>query len=278
MIKLPEDIVTPEELCEATGRKVKDINIEITGITVEKSSLELVIDTRLNFVMPRNLETVIKERILSKLGYVNRIRINYMYSGIQIPKTVTEDSSPKSSGGSWSNSDNNGAQYRSRKPKDEPVHENAVGELILMGKDFLGQPVDYQELENYVGTNEMPVIEGEVFKTESMPIRNDKTLITILVASKARTFCIKQFVTNKKFEELDSNLKAGTMIRAKGPVEYDTFEHENILRAKSIKTVKKTFKEDTYPNGRRVELHCHSKMSDNDGFNEVEDIVNYAAR
>ena len=48
------------------------------------------------------------------------------------------------------------------------------------------------------------------------------------------------------------------------------------MMANSIKKVEKTIREDTYP-GKRVELHCHTKMSDNDGFNEVVDIVRKAA-
>ncbi|MBQ3292155.1 MAG: PolC-type DNA polymerase III [Mogibacterium sp.] len=277
MIKISEEIVTAEELAEATGRKVKDLDIEITGISIEKSSLALVIDAKLNFVMPKNLEAVIKKRILSRIGYVNKVRFNYMYTGIQVNNRASEESQSNNSG-SWSGGNgNSGGQYRSRKVKDEPVHENAAGELILLGKDFVGEPMDYEDLEYFVGRSEKPVAEGEVFHIESMPIRNDRTLITILIAAKVRTFCVKQFVTNAKFAELEENLKEGDVIRVKGPVEYDTFEHENILKAQSIKKVEKTIKEDTYPNGRRVELHCHSKMSDNDGFNEVEDIVNTAA-
>ena len=111
-----------------------------------------------------------------------------------------------------------------------------------------------------------------------MPIKNGKTLITILSAAKARTFCIKQFISNDKYAEIDEALSEGDMIRVIGPVEYDTFEHENVIKAGAIKKVEKHYKQDTYPNGRRVELHCHSKMSDNDGFNEVEDIVNTAAQ
>ncbi|MBQ6314638.1 MAG: PolC-type DNA polymerase III [Mogibacterium sp.] len=278
MIKIPEEILSASELCDAIGRKEKDIDIEITGLSIEKSGLVLVIDTKLNFMMPRNLESLMKQRIVAKLGGISKVRVNYMYTGIQIQQAAREEASSDYSGGGWSggNGNSGGGQYR-RRAKDEPVHENAAGELILMGKDFNGVPADFKDLPELVGTNERPVIEGEVFKIESMPIRNDRTLITILIAAKARTFCIKQFVTNAKFEELESNLSEGDMIRAKGPVEYDTFEHENILKAQSIKKVEKKLKEDTYPGGRRVELHCHSKMSDNDGFNEVEDIVNTAA-
>ena len=282
MIKIPEDILTADELVEATGRKAKELDIEITGLSVDRSSLVLSIDTKLNFVMPRNLESIMKDRIRARLGSVNKIRVNYMYSGIKIPPQNSESSSDSSqggyngNGGGYSNSGGNGGGYR-RKAKEEPAHENGRGELILLGKDFTDVPVDYKDLGDYVGAKDRVCIEGEVFSIESMPIRNGKILITILIAAKVRTFCIKAFISNEKFAEIEENLSNGDMIRARGPIEYDTYEHENLMMANALKKVDKTFKEDTYPNGRRVELHCHSKMSDNDGFNEVEEIVKNAA-
>ncbi len=280
MIKIPEEILTVAELTEATGRKAQDIDIEITGLSVDRSSLVLSIDTKLNFVLPRNLESLMKERIRAKLGSVHKIRVNYMYSGIKVaPPPADYDQGGQSGGGyngGYNGSNGGGGGYR-RKAKEEPAHENARGELILLGKDFTDVPVDYKDLENYVGAKDRVCIEGEVFSIESMPIRNGKILITILIAAKVRTFCIKAFISSEKFAEIDENLSSGDMIRARGPIEYDTYEHENLMMANALKKVAKTFKEDTYPNGRRVELHCHSKMSDNDGFNEVADIVNTAA-
>lgn len=280
MIKIPEEILTVAELTEATGRKAQDIDIEITGLSVDRSSLVLSIDTKLNFVLPRNLESLMKERIRAKLGSVHKIRVNYMYSGIKVTPPPADYDQGGQSGdgynGGYNGSNGGGGGYR-RKAKEEPAHENARGELILLGKDFTDVPVDYKDLENYVGAKDRVCIEGEVFSIESMPIRNGKILITILIADKIRTFCIKAFISSEKFAEIDENLSSGDMIRARGPIEYDTYEHENLMMANALKKVAKTFKEDTYPNGRRVELHCHSKMSDNDGFNEVSDIVNTAA-
>ena len=281
MIKIPEEILTVAELTEATGRKAQDIDIEITGLSVDRSSLVLSIDTKLNFVLPRNLESVMKERIRAKLGSVHKIRVNYMYSGIKVaPPPADYDQGSQSggyNGGGYNGSNGGGGGGYRRKAKEEPAHENARGELILLGKDFTDVPTDFKDLENYVGAKDKVCIEGEVFSIESMPIRNGKILITILIAAKVRTFCIKSFISSEKFAEIDENLSTGDMIRARGPIEYDTYEHENLMMANALKKVAKTFKEDTYPNGRRVELHCHSKMSDNDGFNEVADIVNSAA-
>ena len=57
MIKLSEDILTAEELKEASGRDARDIDIEITNVSVSRmgggSSVALSIDAKLNFVMPK---------------------------------------------------------------------------------------------------------------------------------------------------------------------------------------------------------------------------------
>ena len=276
MIRIPADVLTAEELCEATGRKAADLDIETTGISVDRQSLMLNIDFKLNFVMPRNLESLMKERIRSRVGPACRIMINYMYTGIKMPSADSEQRSENGySGGSYKGGENGG--FRRRSAKEEPAFENQAGELILLGKDFSDAPVPYRELEKYVGSKDKVCIEGEVFKIESQPIRSGKILVSILIASEVRTFCLKSFISSDKMTEIGENLSEGDMIRAKGPIEYDTYEHENIMMVNAVKKVRKTVREDTYQGGRRVELHCHSKMSDNDGFNEVEDIVKTAA-
>ena len=284
MIKIPQGILSPAEILEATGKNEKDIDIEITGISVDKAGVVLTIDTRLNFSMPRNLENRMKERIKAALGSVNRIRFNYMYSGLKVLDHSDEALQTggyggfNGNGGGGGNSrSGNGGWSGKRRTKEEPVHPNSIGELIILGRDFSDDPRDYSELDQFVGAKDRVTIQGEVFKVESMPIRSGKVLVTLLIAEKARTYCLKAFVSADKMAEIDENISEGDMIQARGPIEYDTYEHENLMMARDIKKVHKTFKQDTYPNGRRVELHCHSKMSDNDGFNEVEDIVRTAA-
>ena len=271
MIKISEDILTADELIEASGKKKQDIDIEITNVAVSKTSMgtsvALTIDAKLNFLMPKKTERIMKERIASRISSVEKVRINYSYSGIKIPRHTEDGGDSGRQGGGWSG----------RRKKDEPAFENSRGEMVLMGPDFNDEPVPYRELAGLVGTKTRPVIEGEVFSVESMPIKSGRELITILIASGARTFALKAFISKEKLAEFDENLHSGDMIRVRGPVEYDTYEHENIMMFSSLKKVEKKLKEDTYPNGRRVELHCHTKMSDNDGFNEVADIVKKAA-
>ena len=281
MIKISEDILTAEELKEASGRDTGDIDIEITNVSVSRvnggTSVALNIDAKLNFVMPKKTENLMKQRIAARIASAERVRFNYTYTGVMIPKKPAgEEYSQTQPAGGGSYGGGNGRQYRQSK-KDRPAFTNAAGELVLLGDDFTGRPVPYGELDSFVGSKEKPVIEGEVFSMESMPIKSGRQLITILIASGVRTFGLKAFISEEKLKEIQENLSAGDMIMACGSIEYDTYEHQNLMMLNSIRKTEKKLKEDTYPNGRRVELHCHTKMSDNDGFNEVKDIVKKAA-
>ena len=203
MIKIPEDVLSAAELMEATGRDAKNLDIEITGISLDRQSLVLSIDTRLNFVMPMKLESVMKERIRSKIGSAGKVRFNYMYTGIKVAPAGSEGGSDTGSGygnnGNGSSGGNGG--YRRRNAKEEPAYENAAGELILLGKDFSDTPVAFRDLEGYVGSKDKVCIEGEVFKIESQPIRSGKILVSILIASQVRTFCLKAFIRHIRARE-----------------------------------------------------------------------------
>ena len=281
MIKISEDILTAEELKEASGRDARDIDIEITNVSVSRmgggSSVALSIDAKLNFVMPKKTENLMKKRIAAKIASVGRVRVNYTYTGVRLPQHSDYDDST-ASGASYNGNIGGGGGWSGRQSKkDKPAFTNKAGELVLMGSDFSDEPVSFGELAGLVGSKEKPVIEGEVFKIDSMPIKSGRQLITILIASEVRTFGMKAFISEDKLKEIQENLSEGDMVRARGSIEYDTYEHENLMMCLALKKVEKRLKEDTYPNGRRVELHCHTKMSDNDGFNEVKDIVKKAA-
>jgi len=274
VIKIPEEILSVAELTEASGKSEQDIDIEVTNISLEESGskrgLVITVDTKLNFVLPKKTEALMRERIISRIGHARRVKFNYTYTGIMIPKTTDN-------GETNGYAEGNGGGFYRRKKDEKAAFENAKGELVLIGNDFNGEPASYDSLKEYVGSKDKPVIEGEVYKMDSITVKSGRVLLTILVADKARTFGIKVFISNEKLDEIYENLGTGDMIRARGAIEYDTYEHENIMMANAVKKTEKVLRDDTYENGRRVELHCHTKMSDNDGFNEVVDIIRTAA-
>ena len=67
MIKISEEILTAAELAEASGKDIADIDFEISSVTVSRinggTSVALDIDAKLNFVMPKTTENLMKRRI-----------------------------------------------------------------------------------------------------------------------------------------------------------------------------------------------------------------------
>ncbi len=89
---------------------------------------------------------------------------------------------------------------------------------------------------------------------------------------------IKMFLREDQEADADEAIKQGKFIKLKGITTIDRFDGE--LTVGSITGIKKcedftTRRVDNAP-VKRVELHCHTKMSDMDGVSEVKDIIKRA--
>lgn len=83
---------------------------------------------------------------------------------------------------------------------------------------------------------------------------------------------LKIFTRNDQLPELLEGVKKGAFLKIKGVTTIDKFDSE--LTIGSIVGIKKipdftSVRMDTSPE-KRVELHCHTKMSDMDGVSEVK--------
>jgi len=255
MIKLREEVLTAKELEEASGMKADQINIEIAGVALQSRSLTLNVNVKLNFVMPKTTERLMKQRIQNRLGSVSRVKIGYLY------ENTIENSARKSGGG-------NGASAH---------HRSGTAPGSLYGRIIKDQPIAIQEIYDKVGEKAQYVLRGEVFRMESRPIKNGKVLATFLITDKSRATCVKAFMKNEEYETVEEELSIGDWILAAGHIEFDTFENEVAMMAHAINKTEKPEHPDNHAGPKRVELHVHTKMSDNDGFNEIKDVVDQAA-
>ena len=75
------------------------------------------------------------------------------------------------------------------------------------------------------------------------------------------------FTKNDQLPELKEKIQAGGFVKVKGMTVLDRFDHE--LTIGSVTGIKKiadfTVARMDYAYKKRVELHCHTKMSDMDG-------------
>ncbi len=146
---------------------------------------------------------------------------------------------------------------------------------ILYGRDFDGDSVSIASLDQTSGES---VIRGEIIALEVRELRNEKALVTFAVTDDTDTIRAKIFILQTQAAELTGLLKKGSFIRMKGRVAEDDWEHE--LMVSGIVGIKKTsdFRTARYDNSpvKRVELHCHTKMSDMDGVTDAARLVKRA--
>jgi DNA polymerase-3 subunit alpha (Gram-positive type) len=146
---------------------------------------------------------------------------------------------------------------------------------VLYGRDFEDEAM---KIEDIIGEMGEVVIRGKILTLETREIKNEKTIIIFDVTDFTDTMTVKMFAKNEQVKEITSGVKAGAFVKVKGISMIDKFDHE--LTIGSVAGIKKipdftTSRMDTAPH-KRVELHCHTKMSDMDGVSEAKDIVKRA--
>ena len=93
-------------------------------------------------------------------------------------------------------------------------------------------------------------------------IKSGNYLVSLLITDNKTTICAKAFVTENKWNEISTLLKPGDGIKIRGEVQWDTFENMNTVMFKDLEKMDAALeREDTCEDGKRVELHIHSKMS-----------------
>ena len=157
--------------------------------------------------------------------------------------------------------------YSSVKRSDDPN--------VIYGRNFEDDTI---ELSQVVGEMGEITIRGKVIQFDTREIRNEKTIIMFAVTDFTDTIMVKMFTRNEQLPEILSEINKGAFLKIKGVTTIDKFDGE--LTIGSVTGIKKipdftTTRKDTSP-VKRVELHCHTKMSDMDGVSEVKAIVKRA--
>ena len=146
---------------------------------------------------------------------------------------------------------------------------------VIYGRDFEEEPI---KLEDVIGEIGEVVLQGRILKLDTREIKNEKTIIFFDITDFTDTMTVKLFAHNDQVKEITGGLKVGSFIKVKGIAMMDKFDHE--LTIGSIAGIKKSsdFTVSRTDNAlhKRVELHCHTKMSDMDGVSEAKDIVKRA--
>ena len=148
---------------------------------------------------------------------------------------------------------------------------------VVYGRDFDEETIEIKEILGEMGE---VVIRGQILSLETREIRNEKTIIMFAITDFTDTIMVKMFSKNEFVPDITAEVKKGAFLKIKGVTTIDKFDGE--LTIGSIAGIKKipdftSIRMDNSPQ-KRVELHCHTKMSDMDGVSEVKDIIKRAMK
>jgi len=163
-------------------------------------------------------------------------------------------------------------------PYGKPLRSGgrAANPNVLYGRDF--EDGELIELVQIVGEMGEVVVHGQVTGLDEREIRGEKTIVTLTITDYTDTIRAKLFAKNEEMPAFREKVKKGAFIKLKGMTSIDRFDNE--LTISSLTGIKKSsdFRKPRMDNSevKRVELHCHTKMSDMDGVAEVKDIIRQA--
>ncbi|MCR5735575.1 MAG: PolC-type DNA polymerase III [Lachnospiraceae bacterium] len=150
---------------------------------------------------------------------------------------------------------------------------------VIYGREFFEEPIPIADLDDVLGDF---AIRGRVIRLEKRETKNGYLLVIMEVTDYTDTIAVKLFPREEQMERLFDNVCEGCYIAIYGTTSLDKYTQEysignvyGIMKTAEISTGSKKTDD---ANEKRVELHCHTKMSDMDGVSDVSDIIKRAVK
>lgn len=162
--------------------------------------------------------------------------------------------------------------------RDRGSYKKSDNPDVIYGRDFEEEAIRIEQIMGEMGE---VVIRGQILFMDERPIRGEKTILMFSITDFTDTIMVKMFCKNEYLNEIkDGGVAKGAFLKIKGVTTIDRFDSEltigSVIGIKKIPSFVST-RMDTSP-VKRVELHCHTKMSDMDGVSDVKDIIKRAMK
>ena len=146
---------------------------------------------------------------------------------------------------------------------------------VIYGRPFDSEPVPMASL----GEEPSEVtVRGEVFQTESRETRSGRIIFTVALTDYTDSVRMKLWFDREEEGEFTSVFKKGEAFAVCGLMDFDPFDRELMLKSvygiRRIPPIREE-RSDTAPK-KRVELHCHTQMSDMDAVASATSLVKQA--
>ncbi|MCR5355149.1 MAG: PolC-type DNA polymerase III [Lachnospiraceae bacterium] len=255
--------------CERCGQKIIiDFDYKPEGEFKYKESTEAKLQNRISEITKRFEENVANKEQSKEAGDGNDSQ-----AADESKKTVKKQDVKKAEGNDknkkFNNSFGNGGFRRTRSVRQSDNPD------VIYGRDFEGDPMKLEDVQGEMG---LVIVRGKIVGFDTREIRGERTIISFTIFDGTDSLTCKIFASNDNVEELSGKLGKGKFIKVKGNVSMDIFEKDVTMgHVDSIMSIPDftTKRMDNAPL-KRVELHCHTKMSDMDAVSDAGDIVQCA--
>ena len=179
---------------------------------------------------------------------------------------------------------------KERKGKEKPAEEEKPKRKIVRKATHsedpemvYGREFRFEEetplSEIFEGTGET-VVKGQIMTMDERETKTGKFIVTLEITDFTDSIAVKMFLADENvLAEFKKKVKKGSFVRIKGVALYDTYDRQvEISRVDGMRLIPpfSTPKREDTAVDKRIELHCHTKMSDMDGVSECGKIVRRA--
>ncbi|MBQ6370571.1 MAG: PolC-type DNA polymerase III [Firmicutes bacterium] len=290
------------------GCRPEDLKPEVKEATLSKDRRVLHLKLALNFIMSADEIELFTSRLLKKLPGVKQIDVQIEPHNAMNEAELAERAraraekaaeaaaaaqgwdyaevgsfaggnggagasanggAPAAGNGAGNGAPRKGARRGSRRRKFVPAKGNQI-----MGSPIKAEITPLGEVTSESG---VVAIAGELFNIDCRTTKSDSKLVSMFLTDKRTSLCVKAFVVNEKWDEIDSLLSPGDGVKIQGQAQWDRFDGCVTVMADSIEKTEVQERMDNAPK-KRVELHAHTKMSAMDGLNDVKHMVKTAEK
>ena len=169
-----------------------------------------------------------------------------------------------------------GEKMKRRGGKGKEKEATAPG--CIFGGGVSGETTPIESIENEIKS---VVIVGALTNVDGRELR-ETNLLFFDIADETQGISAKAFFRDKEdyarvLESMKATKKAGSRVRVKGSIRFDSYQNDLVLFASCVKEEPCSQREDK-AEIKRVELHAHTKMSAMDSVVSTETLINTAAR
>lgn len=272
-----EDTMVARQKSEELRRILEKIFVERCGFDTQIYLVFRKVDEEVLKAHEKQREDIITAKTKETLKLLKENKANEVSENVTDTKTDKKSSSSEKQNNVFGkkNSDNNKKEDKTDKNRAwRPIRRNDNPNVIY-GRDFED---DIFELKDVIEEQGEIVIRGKVLNVETRQIRGEKTIAIFDITDFTDTITVKLFLKNEQKDAVLAEVKKGKFLEVKGYVSVDRFDGE--VTVGSVVGLKKTddftSKREDKAAKKRVELHCHTKMSDMDAVSSAKDLLDKA--